>query len=200
MNDFKFFDNIQDAKERKKKLVSELMEVRNELRAFYDNNGLRGVPFSHFSKENREKRSNLSAKVIDIESKISEINKSINDDNKKYDILVDLIKETLTPDIYFQIKQELNRRIDGEHPTRVSLNIEDCQKAKIKNKSLMNELIWHSEQLISARRSINKYISEKEPEVNKADFLKDVSALNKSIPPLSEIEKKIFSIKKLNEK
>jgi hypothetical protein len=44
--------------------------------------------------------------------------------------------------------------------------------------------------LVNARVTINKFIEENEPIINKADYLKSVSVINKCIPSLSELEKR----------
>jgi len=199
MEDLVFLNNMQDAKDKKQLLVDKLIQVKEELSSFYKNESIKTVPFSLLSKEQKERRALLTDKIQLLEKELIAVKKCYRGDNNRFDILKDLLKETLTPTIYDQISSELNRRVDGEPPTRIPLNIEASQKAIEKNKFLMKELSWYSNALMDARRGINKYIFDNEPEINKADFLKSVSELNKCAPTVSDIEKRSFKIKKTNE-
>lgn len=140
-----------------------------------------------------ETRKTWVERIIQIDKELRDVNNALKGSNRssedKMKTLKHVIKEVFGLDAMCEIGNEADRRIRGEAPMKVS-----CITPPSKVKSYKKEYLDAVEMLIKARNAINTYIFENEPEINKAVYLQEVSALNKCLPSYSEIEKLKYKI------
>lgn len=97
----------------------------------------------------------------------------------------EVLSEAIGSEKAGKILIEVERRAKGKPRLMVTLREHKEVEQKIYKKELYEAL----NMLVAARKIINEYIAENEPEINKADYLTKVSKLNKALPSVGEIEK-----------
>jgi hypothetical protein len=147
---------------------------------------------AHFDKEKWDKRMILAKEYSEIESNIVKLKalngKSVNFDGERIrdiDIAKSMIKEFFGEEYRRRFFAEYGRRRDGEPPLAVHF---EAKKDGVE-KNYKKELQEAYDLLIAARKSINSYIDQNEPEINKAYYFQSVSKLSKCLPSVQEIEK-----------
>jgi uncharacterized protein (UPF0216 family) len=89
------------------------------------------------------------------------------------------------------LRDECLRRIQGKEPSKITLFgiSTSLQSDKDEIKRLRKMLEENNKKMQEARKSIDRFISANEPDVNKADYIRSVSEINKCLPPLQELQK-----------
>lgn len=181
---------VNDLKGRKASLVKELIELKVQLTDF----NLTDSRFSVQPEGTLKLRSIYTRRTKEIEAEIVGINKKINAKHSNEKKFNEVLRELLGGDFLHEIFMEAKNRFEGGTPNRLLLPKDE--KAVIKNTNIRKRLKDYHNMIIEARKAINTYIWENEPEINKADFLKSVSRINKCLPTIAEIErdKSIYNI------
>lgn len=183
-------DIYQMLMEERGRLVLEKADLSAELAKMGMSGNRRYYVNGSISKELWDKRSLLAGRVAEIEVRLHAIKKETVqariDSDIKFGILMDIIKQSLGEKYLLELMREVRRREEGQPEFKVPYGVKEKS-----GRSYLEEYKKAIALLISARRSINAYIEKNEPEINKADYLKSVSEINKSIPPVRELEKLI---------
>jgi len=134
----------------------------------------------------------LTKEILHFERRLSEIRGLLRVSSDDIELSINnmksLIKETFGVSFYTNFMSEIKRRRENLPAIKLSVDIERSQECIEENKSLRKLLIDYNKQLTDIRKALNNYINSKTPELNKADFLKDISELNRSVPPIIAIQ------------
>jgi hypothetical protein len=193
--------DIVFAKEKRSSLVEELKELQKVATAFGISKNRKYFARGTISKEVWDARCKNTADIMRVEKEIRDLNKFIasqeSDHVERFNALKEVLSESVSKDDYRNIISEFEKRVKGGHPTRVTLSPNDNSQLVGRVKQIKSFACNVIETLLLSRRGINEYISKNEPGINKADYLKSVSPLNKSCPPIPEIEKLKQTIERL---
>lgn len=183
-----------ELKDRRLALVKEQVEIAAQLSEL----GLTTSRIKNrketISAESLRLRSIWSARHSEISAELVSINKKLKRHYSSESFVKEILIELMGADFVHDIFIEAISRLHGNKPNYFSLPKDE--KAVIKNNMLRLRMKDYHEMIISARKAINSYIYQNEPEINKADFLLSVSSINKCLPPVTEIErdKSVYNI------
>jgi len=181
------------AEEKRKFYVNELLSLREKAHSFGISKNRALYQRGTIDSSVWIKYKNNSKRILEVEKEIIKLNEVIKqhrrekkDDNE---VLKNILNDSLPENDYKAVIIEFERRLKGEGPIKIAFSNADKSKEFQRIKRLKESLLNAIEVLITARSGIDNYIFQNEPETNKADYLLSVKELNKSCPPLSEIEK-----------
>lgn len=174
-------------------LLTEKMDLTEKLAALGISGNRAYFARGTISKAVWNQRTEWATRYAQIETRLSELKKILNEANKgkHKDHFKEIITEALGLEYVRRVIKECERRREGLSPIKVSARLPVPVI-----KTYKTELIQLYESLIQARKVINKFISDGEPEINKADYLRSVSPINNSIPSIIDLEKTLRSLKK----
>lgn len=177
---------IQQLTEERNKLVAEKLELTQNLASLGISGNRSYFARGTIEKDVWDKRTEWASRVAKIEKRLTEIKPILR---KKQFIKIDIVRviltETFGVKFMSDIMVEVERRVNDEHPIRVSPPNVQIKEAKTYELELKKAL----DTMLSARQIINDYISDNEPSINKAEYFLSVQKLNRSLPPITEIKK-----------
>lgn len=178
--------------EEKDQIIIELCDLRKVACEFGITGNRKYYARGSISKELWDAYKANSMKILGAEKRLREINAAIKNGNLnnqqcEYDLFKSIVRDALSKDDYLSIIREKNRREAGEPPLKVTISRVDVSGLRSKYDTVKSIAINALDALKKTREVINRYISDNEPQINKADYLQKVSNLNKGCPPLSEI-------------
>lgn len=148
--------------------------------------------FSIVKEFNQNVPSSVTARILVIEQRLSEIKQLVREAHVALDHNLEvnyaLIKETFGISFFTQFKAELKRRLKNEPAVRLSINIEESNRCLEENRRLKKLLVENNNKITNIRKALNNYINKNITDINKGEFLKNISELNRSVPSLSDIE------------
>lgn len=178
-------------------LLAERQQLADEKRALGQKLAALGISGNraYFARGSVDKavwdqRTEWATRYASIEGRLAELKQILKTANPGHDYFKDIICESMGNEYVRRVIEECKRRRGGQPPIKVSARIPIPAVRTYKM-----ELLKMYELAISARKALNKWISDNEPKINKADYLKSVSEINKSLPPLSVLEKELQNIK-----
>jgi hypothetical protein len=172
-------------------LVSEKSKIGAELAAMGISGNRAYFARGTIEKEVWDKRTELAARYSEIEKLLFKLNRDIKLLSPKRDYMGDIIKETFGFEFLKSVLRECKRRRGNLEPFKVTYN-----RPVENKKTFLEEYQGLIKQMIDARRTVNQYIEQNEPEINKADYLLKVKKLNNCLPAISELEKLLWNSKK----
>lgn len=184
------FSNIDAVKDRIKEIQIECAEhsISKNRKTFKADT---------ISIEVEERRKILVPELLQLENRLRQLNttnKVKRDSDKDViwkDCLYELLIETINRTEFKKFTTECINRTNGLEPKKIVLDYGNNEQDKIEIKRLAKIANELKDTLILARKQIDKYIRQNEPEVNKADYHLKVRELISCMPP----EKEIFKIK-----
>lgn len=102
----------------------------------------------------------------------------------------EVVKEVVGAELYREIIKETDNRQKGRYSIVNIPFMEINKRADDKISELNKMLREYHEMLLNARAAITEYIRENEPAINKADYLKSVSIINRAVPTEQELNTK----------
>ena len=183
--------DIKELTLKKQDLIIKLNELRIYSTSFGFTGNRKYYARGTIEKEKWDAYKLNSIKILRLEKEIARVSKDIKSQNKyfsdKEDELRKILFECLPRETVYAIFDEMQRRLKGEKAFKVSIDNKKFDEDKSNFNKLKKTLSDAVDDLKKVRSSITKYIYENEPEVNKADFLLQVSPINKSCPTISKI-------------
>jgi len=138
-----------------------------------------------------KKRKELVSIITSIESQLSDVKKELNIFYKlENDIFKDVLKSVISPELFLEIYNEAKRRVKGLPHIAISIRLADIKEAKRNSQIYRKQLEEYHDMIVSAKQTINAYVRMKEPEINKAEFIKEISSLSKCLPHEQEMIRK----------
>lgn len=138
------------------------------------------------AKHQVDELKHLKARACEIDAILTKHKAEVKENHgQTTNFLYEVLCETIGKEKAGKFFIEADRRKNGKPKLGVSLREHKEVEQKIYKKELYEAL----NMLVAARKVINEYIAENEPELNKADYLTKVSKLNRAMPSIGEIEK-----------
>lgn len=184
---------VQQIETQRNKLVFEKQVLSHKLASLGLSKNRRKSKSKTIQDDALEQRDLWAKRVSEIEIELfklkSERRNALTAIAEENELLKTVLEETFGADFVKKVFIEIERRSENKPPLKVSI-------PTTKVKTFKNELIECYKMIMQARETINIYIRQKEPEINKADYFKQVSELNRCLPPLQNlsIEKRRLNI------
>lgn len=184
------FSDINAVKDRIKEIQVELAGHAIPRNKWYRNSPDIPVDIS-------ERRRILIPELLGLENRLRQLNtheknKRVNSHDTVWkENMYELLIEIFGKDEFRKLTSECINRSKGLEPQKVVLNYGFNQQDKESIKKISKQSAELKEMLLSARKHIDRYIRQNEPEVNKADYHAKVKELISCMPP----EKEIYKIK-----
>lgn len=141
-----------------------------------------------------QKRKALAKEIMKAEKRFTELNTELRElytkqDSEKNMQVMNIFKEIFSDGQRALIYEEIDRRMNGEEPRPIGLNIKDFEDYKLKYYSYRDRLRTELERMIEFRIRLTLLIEKGCEQFGDAEFLKFISPLNKLVLPLAELEK-----------
>lgn len=182
--------------EKKQELVLRLQELNipHNLAYKLNSGNVSDEKLIQIGEDKINTRNVLTKECIEIERKFTAINneiKELNIEKDKNDTihLKKILTEILSKNQLDLIYEEVNSRLLGMPPKKVSIGIDNSINQKQlaeKYRELAKDSI---EKLINARKLVTRVIDDGMKKFDKGYFLQVVSPLNKELPTISELDK-----------
>lgn len=180
---------VKSIEERRNYLVLEKMELSKQLAELGISGNRKYYARGSIDKGTWELRTQWAKRVAEIEKELIVVNKEIKETHTKKTAIraqlwKEVISESLGASFSTEASKEVERRENGEYPMKVSF---EPPKKEIKTyKKDYSDLI---DKIMEARRTINKWIADNEPDINKADYVIRMKPLSQSLPTIQELQK-----------
>jgi hypothetical protein len=139
-------------------------------------------------------REKYAARITEIEGVISSLHDESRElhrlkESDKNGKLLEIFGEIFTPEQMLEMKKEAERRMAGEHPFRLSFNIQEAVQIKeqlLRSRKVAKEQL---EKMIEFRLLLTRIIEDGCQKFGDKEFLTVISPLNRLIIPIAELEK-----------
>lgn len=171
--------------EKKSALTARMEELKPKIASFgISANQVRFKPHT-VNQFDKVKKDKLVSEYNDLTREVININREISKRNNAKDFFRAVVKECLPDEIYSQIIGECLNREKGQSPIKLNIDFIKFTGLESKLTELRKFLLNYNSKFITARQALTEHLQK----INDPIKLRELSEVNKNIPPIEELKR-----------